>query len=163
MKTATHVAIAIPTASPDTAGARAFLQERLALWALWVFVLSGGFFVVNVIAWPFTGNVSQSLLNRANLCHVAASLAFGLDSLVAKKARLSLTGLRVLEAVALVGGRSPAGSDWGNARHWHVRRGARFGKHGAGTRDRRSEHVNAHLLAECRGHAAAAADGRCGR
>jgi eukaryotic-like serine/threonine-protein kinase len=104
MKTATHVAIAIPSASPDAAGARAFLQERLALWALWVFLLSGGFFVVNVITWPFIGNISQSLLNRANLFHVAASLAFGVDSLLAKKARLSLTGLRVLEAFALVGG-----------------------------------------------------------
>lgn len=104
MKSATHVAIAIPSASPDTAGARAFLQERLALWAMWVFVLSGGFFVVNVLTWPFIGNASQSLLNRANLFHVVASLTFGLDALLAKHVRLSLTGLRVLDAVALVGG-----------------------------------------------------------
>ena len=104
MKTATHVAIAIPSASPDTAGARAFLQERIALWALWVFVLSGGFFVVNVLTWPLIGNAWQSLLNRANLFHVGASLTFALDALIAKRARLSLSGLRVLDAVALIGG-----------------------------------------------------------
>lgn len=104
MKTPTHVAIAMPSASPDMAGARAFLQERLALWAMWVFILSGGFFVVNVLTWPFVGNASQSLLNRANLFHVTASLTFGIDALIAKKARLSLGGLRLLEAFALIGG-----------------------------------------------------------
>jgi serine/threonine-protein kinase len=108
MKTPTHVAIAMPSASPDTAGAREFLQERIALWALWVFVLSGGFFVVNVLTWPFLRSASrtftETMVHRGNLFHVAASLAFAIDWLIARRARLSLAGLRALEAVALIGG-----------------------------------------------------------
>ena len=80
MKTPTHVAIAMPSASPDTAGARQFLQERLALWALWVFVLSGGFFLVNVVTWPFLRSQSrtftETMLHRGNLFHIATSLTF---------------------------------------------------------------------------------------
>ena len=108
MKPPTHVAIAMPSASPDTAGARQFLQERLALWALWVFILSGGFFLVNVVTWPFLRSQSrtftETMLHRGNLFHIATSLTFGLDWLIARHARLSLAGLRVLEAVALIGG-----------------------------------------------------------
>jgi serine/threonine-protein kinase len=108
MKTPTHVAIAMPSASPDTAGAREFLQERLALWALWVFILSGGFFLVNLLTWPFLRGDSRglvdTLLQPGNLFHMAAALAFGVDCLIARHARLSLPGLRVLDAVALIGG-----------------------------------------------------------
>jgi eukaryotic-like serine/threonine-protein kinase len=108
MKTATHVAIAMPSASPDTAGAREFLQDRLALWALWVFILSGGFFLVNLLSWPFLRGESfglvDTLLRPGNLFHVAAALAFGVDWLIARHVRLSVAGLRVLDAVALIGG-----------------------------------------------------------
>ncbi len=31
------------------------LQERISLWALWVAVLSSGFYLVNVIAFPWSG------------------------------------------------------------------------------------------------------------
>jgi hypothetical protein len=108
MKFGSHVAIAIPPASTDTAGARAFLQERIALWAHWVFVLSGGFFLVNVLTWPLLKSGSETFLDTmlqpANLLHVGASLAFGVDWLIARHARLSVTGLRMLDALALVGG-----------------------------------------------------------
>src|SRR5688572_76802 len=108
MKSATHVAIAIPSASSDTAGARAFLQERLALWALWVFILSGGFFLVNVATWPFlrgeSGRLLDTLRQPGNLFHIAASTAFGVDWLIARHARLSVAGLRILDAAALIGG-----------------------------------------------------------
>jgi serine/threonine-protein kinase len=108
MKTATHVAVQIPSASPDTAGSRAFLQERIALWAHWVFILSGGFFVVNLVTWPFLRVGSRSLvdtlLQPGNLFHIAASLAFCVDWLIARHARLSLAALRAFEAFALVGG-----------------------------------------------------------
>jgi hypothetical protein len=103
-----HVAVAMPPASPDTAGAREFLQERIALWSLWVFVLSGGFLVVNVLTWPLvrsaSGSFADTMLHRANLFHLAASLAFAVDWQIARHARPSLRGLRVLDAVALIGG-----------------------------------------------------------
>jgi eukaryotic-like serine/threonine-protein kinase len=108
MKTATHLAIAMPSASPDTAGARAFMQERIALWAHWVFVLSGGFFVINLVTWPFlragSRGLVETLLQPGNVFHICASLAFCIDWLIARHARLSLGALRAFDAFALIGG-----------------------------------------------------------
>ena len=40
-----EVARVLPTGATDVEPARAFLQDRIGLWAFWVFVLSFGFYV----------------------------------------------------------------------------------------------------------------------
>ncbi len=109
MKTASHVAIALPSAPTDTAGARAFLQDRIALWALWVFVLSFGFYAVNMVTWPLLRNpaaaqrtMMQVVTQPGNLFHLSASLTFAVTWLLARHTRLSMAGLRWLDAAALV-------------------------------------------------------------
>jgi serine/threonine-protein kinase len=111
MKSPTHVAIAIPSASPDTADARAFLQDRIALWALWVFLLAFGFFLVNLVTFPLLRNppgasrrLSGVVLEAGNVFHLAASLTFGVAWIIARRARLSLAALRWLDAGTLVVG-----------------------------------------------------------
>jgi serine/threonine-protein kinase len=111
MKAATHVAVAFPPATHDTVAARGFLQDRIALWALWVFLLAFGFYLVNFVTWPLLRNpvgssrsFSQVMLQPGNMFHLAASLSFALTWWVARNAQLSLASLRVLDAVAVTGG-----------------------------------------------------------
>jgi serine/threonine-protein kinase len=111
VKTASHVAIALPSAPTDTAGARAFLQDRIALWALWVFLLSFGFYVVNMVTWPLLRNPAavqrttlDVVLQPGNLFHLSASLTFAVTWAVARYTRLSMTGLRLLDLGALLVG-----------------------------------------------------------
>ena len=39
----------LPTGATDVEPQRAFLQDRLGLWAFWVFILSFGFYVTNMV------------------------------------------------------------------------------------------------------------------
>ena len=108
MRSASHVAIALPTGSTDQADARAFLQDRIGLWALWVFILSAAFFLVNLATFPLIRSASRTvgdvLLHPGNLIHLAASLLFGGVWLITRRVQFSLRGLRVLDVGALVSG-----------------------------------------------------------
>jgi eukaryotic-like serine/threonine-protein kinase len=111
MKSATHVAIAFPPAPTDTVAARAFMQDRIALWARWVFVLAFGFYLVNFFTWPLLRNSPAGsrtyvdvILQPGNLFHLAASLTFAVTWWVARRTQLSHASLRMLDAVAVVGG-----------------------------------------------------------
>ncbi|MGH9350538.1 MAG: serine/threonine-protein kinase [Vicinamibacterales bacterium] len=101
-----HIAIALPAGSTDQADARAFLQDRIRLWGFWVFALSFGFYVTNLVTWPFLRNFpgrtfTGTLLQPGNLLHLAASFCFAAVWLVTRRARLSVPALRALELGAL--------------------------------------------------------------
>ena len=76
-----EVARVVPTGATDIEPQRAFLQDRLGLWARWVFILSFGFYVVNIATAPFVRpsapRVVDFMLQAGNLDHLAASLVFG--------------------------------------------------------------------------------------
>ena len=101
-----EVARVVPTGATDIEPQRAFLQDRLRLWASWVFILSFGFYLVNVATAPFVRpgapQIVDFMLQTGNLDHLAASLVFGGLWLVARRRPLSMTTLRWLDAGALV-------------------------------------------------------------
>jgi serine/threonine-protein kinase len=98
----------VSSASTDVEPARAFLQDRVALWAFWVFVLSLGFYVTNLVTWPFIrgaqDGLSDLVLQPGNLDHLAASLVFGAVWSLTRRARVSMQALRVLDLGTLVVG-----------------------------------------------------------
>lgn len=103
-----NVARVVPLSTADAEPERAFLQDRIRLWAFWVFVLSFGFYLTNLLTYPFVRRASATLagtlLQAGNLDHLAASLTFGGVWLLTRAIRLSLPALRRLEVVtALVG------------------------------------------------------------
>lgn len=101
-----HVAIALPTVGSDYEGTRALLQERIGLWAFWVFILSFGFYVANLATWPFTMplSVAEMLFAPGPMFHLAASLLFGAVAVLARRAHFSYRALRALDAGTLIGG-----------------------------------------------------------
>ena len=98
----------VPTGASDLEPARAFLQDRLGLWAFWVFTLSSGFYVINVFTAPFVRPNAPELidfvLHIANLDHLAASLVYGGVWLLMRRGPLSLGVLRFIDVAALVFG-----------------------------------------------------------
>jgi serine/threonine protein kinase len=102
------VARVVPTGATDEEPARAFLQDRINLWAFWVFVLSFGFYVTNVITWPLVREASDgfadAMLQTSNADHLAASLVFGALWTATYRMRLSIPALRTLELAALIAG-----------------------------------------------------------
>ena len=103
-----YVAIALPTAGSEAEPARAFLQDRIGLWALWVFLLAGGFYVINIVTWPFAGDPGQSivtmLVHPATTLHLAAVLTFGATSVLRRARPLPLATLRIIDLIVLIGG-----------------------------------------------------------
>ena len=103
-----EVARVVPTGATDIEPQRAFLQDRLGLWARWVFTLSFGFYVVNMATAPFVRpgapRIVDFMLHTGNLDHLAASLVFAGLWLLAGHRPLSMTTLRWLDAGALVTG-----------------------------------------------------------
>ena len=102
------VARALPSGTTDVEPARAFLQDRIRLWTFWVFVLSSGFYAVNLLTWPFVRRVSETLadvvLQTGNLDHLAASLVFGGVYVLMRVRRLSLPALRLVDVGTLLVG-----------------------------------------------------------
>jgi serine/threonine-protein kinase len=100
------VARALPSGTTDVEPTRAFLQDRIKLWTFWVFVLSSGFYAVNILTWPFvrrtSGTLADVILNTGNLDHLAASLVFGGIWILMRSVRLSLPVLRAIEVTALL-------------------------------------------------------------
>ena len=97
-----------PPISTDVEPARAFLEDRIGLWAFWVFVLSFGFYLTNIVTAPFVRESSPRLtdlmLETGNLDHLAASLVFGGTWLLTRRVRLTMQALRVLELGTLIVG-----------------------------------------------------------
>jgi eukaryotic-like serine/threonine-protein kinase len=101
-----HVAPVLPTGPTDDEPQRAFLQDRLGLWAFWVFVLSFGFYLTNMATAPFVRpgapRLIDLMLQTGNLDHLAASLLFGGLWLLTRRVPLSIRVLRWLDISALV-------------------------------------------------------------
>jgi serine/threonine protein kinase len=99
------VARAVPSGATDVEPARAFVQDRIKLWAFWVFVLSFGFYLANIATWFFvlrlSSNISGMLLQAGTLDHLAASLVFGGTWVICRRWRLSMEALRRLELLTL--------------------------------------------------------------
>jgi eukaryotic-like serine/threonine-protein kinase len=107
VRSASHIAVALPTGGTDHADARAFLQDRIALWAAWVFILSSAFYLANVVSWPFIAErmtFSHIVSDRGPLLHLAASLTFGVVWFVTRRGRLTVHTLRLVEAGTVIGG-----------------------------------------------------------
>ena len=102
------VALAAASGASDVEDARAFLQDRVSLWAFWVFVLSFGFYVTNVVTAPLVRRTApdfvDTALHAANLDHLAASFLFATLWLLTRQLRFTLNTLRVLELSSLIVG-----------------------------------------------------------
>lgn len=100
------VARVIPTDATDLEPARAFLQDRIGLWTFWVFVLSFGFYIVNLVTAPLIHQESPTLvstiLQAGTLDHLAASLVFGGVWVLTRRTRLAMSTLRGLELATLI-------------------------------------------------------------
>jgi tRNA A-37 threonylcarbamoyl transferase component Bud32 len=94
----------LPSAGTDSGGARSLLRDRTALWAQWVFILSGGFYIANVVSQPLVTTVplSHILFGTGTMLHLAASLWFGVVWLIAARRSLTMSALRTLDLVALI-------------------------------------------------------------
>jgi serine/threonine-protein kinase len=101
-----EVARAATTGATDVEPQRAFLQDRLGLWAFWVFVLSFGFYVTNMVTSPFVRpgapRLVDLMLQTGNLDHLAASLVFGALWVLTRRVPLSMRALRCLDLTVLV-------------------------------------------------------------
>lgn len=102
------VARVLPSGATDVEPARVFLQDRIGLWAFWVFVLSFGFYLVNLITAPFVRSeapqLAALLVEVAMLDHLAASLTFGGVWLLTRRVRMQMTTLRRLDPATLIVG-----------------------------------------------------------
>lgn len=107
MRSASHIAVALPSGGSEHADARAFLQDRIALWAFWVFALSFGFYLTNLVTFPFLRAVpgrklADVMFESGNLLHLAASITFAAVWLVSRRRRFSVAALRAIDIGALV-------------------------------------------------------------
>ncbi len=99
------VARVVPSGATDVEPTRAFLQDRIGLWAFWVFVLSFGFYLTNVVSYPLirrsSVGLANTLLQTGNIDHLVASLVFGSVGVLTRRVRFSLSALRALDLAAL--------------------------------------------------------------
>src|SRR5262245_7383434 len=105
-RTSSHIAVALPSGSVDTDGARGILQERVGLWTKWACLLSSGFYLANIISWPFTmpqgHTVIGMLVLPGPMFHLAASLLLGIVWLVARRVPMSTRTLQLLDFGAML-------------------------------------------------------------
>jgi serine/threonine-protein kinase len=101
-----HVAVALSSAAEDTDGTRAVLQERVGLWTKWSCLLSSGFYLANLLTWPFTmpadHSVSRMVVEAGPVLHFLASLLLGATWFVARHVRLSTRALHILDTATLI-------------------------------------------------------------
>ena len=92
------VPVALGSATSDTEEGRAFFQERLGLYAMWIFILSGGFYLLNtVLAADLRVNLTQH-----SLAHLGATLTLGAVWGTTRAAVLSTPVLRWVDTAALI-------------------------------------------------------------
>src|SRR5262245_60439521 len=102
-----HVPVAVSSRSTDHEETRAFLQRRVGQWAMWVFLLSSSFYVINLLLWASTGDVypvdslPAFLAEPGTLMHAAASLIMGSVWLQTRSRPLTVPTLRILDVGAL--------------------------------------------------------------
>ena len=77
MTTATlaPIPVALGSATTETEEGRAFFQQRLGLFGRWLFILSGGFYLLNVVLSALMA--PAQLLLPSSLAHLAATLLLG--------------------------------------------------------------------------------------
>jgi predicted Ser/Thr protein kinase len=95
--TAHRVPVAL-SASTDTEEGRAFFQERLGLYAGWVFVLSGGFFLLDIALHADL----RALTTAPGLAHLGGTLAMGAVWAITRGAALGGRTLAWLDVGALI-------------------------------------------------------------
>ncbi len=103
-----QVARVLPSGTTDIEPARALLQDRIKLWTFWVFILSSGFYLTNILTWPFvrraSGTFADVLLQAGNLDHLAASLVFGGVFVLTRTVRFSVPVLRAIDVATILVG-----------------------------------------------------------
>ena len=100
-----HVRVAMPSGTVDSEPGRAFIQERLGVFAFWNALLSFGFLVLRVAAEVRLNPAFRPgiLLSASYLCHAAGSAsAFGLWLIARHGPPLPAAWLRRLDAAAAV-------------------------------------------------------------
>ena len=96
-----HVRVAMPSGTVDSEPGRAFIQERLGVFAVWNALLSFGFLVLRVLAEVRLNPAfaPDGLLASSYIFHAAGSAAaFGLWLLVRRRRPFSARSLRWLDA-----------------------------------------------------------------
>ena len=102
------VARVVSSGATDVEPARAFLQDRIRLWAFWVFVLSFGFYLTNIVTWTFVLHLSHAVPWRTDAPVAATSITSPPRSCSAasgccRRWRLSMEALcRILDVTALI-------------------------------------------------------------
>ena len=86
------------SASTDTEEGRAFFQDRLGLYARWVFILSGAFYVLSVVQNPDP----RMLLSPSGLAHLGGTLAMGAVWAASRARRFGSRALGWLDAAGLI-------------------------------------------------------------
>jgi serine/threonine-protein kinase len=100
-----HVRVAMPSGTVDSEPGRAFIQERLGVFAFWNALLSFGFLVLRVVAEVRLNPAFRPgvLLSASYLCHAAGSAsALGLWLIARHGPAMSASSLRRLDAAAAV-------------------------------------------------------------
>ena len=88
--TISPVPVALGSAASDTEERRAFFQERLGLYAMWAFILSGGFYLLNTV---LTADLRVNL-TLYSLAHLGGTMTFGAVWGTTRAAVLSIPALR---------------------------------------------------------------------
>ena len=97
---ASPVPVALGSATSDTEEGRAFFQERLGLYGMWVFILSGSFYLLNT---ALVLRVDPgALLEGYSLAHLGATLTVGAVWGTTRVFALSTPVLRWVDAGALI-------------------------------------------------------------
>ena len=94
------VPVALGSATADTEEGRAFFQERLGLYGMWVFILSGSFYILNLVQLTELA----VLWSPFSLAHLGATLILGAVWATTRMVVFSSEGLRWLDAAALIVG-----------------------------------------------------------
>ena len=98
----------MPSGTTDIEPARALFQERIKLWTFWVFILSSGFYLINLLTWPFVRRASATfadvVLQAGNLAHLAASFVFGGVFVLTGTVRFSVPVLRAIDVATILVG-----------------------------------------------------------
>lgn len=92
---ASRVRVALGSALTDTEEGRAFFQERLALYAGWVFALSGGFYLL-------TAALSGAVATPSLAAHLGGSLSMGAVWAAARSGTRGMPALRAMDAAGLI-------------------------------------------------------------
>ena len=86
------------SASTDTEEGRAFFQDRLGLYARWVFILSGAFYLLGVVQNPDP----RMLLSPSGLAHLGGTLTMAAVWAASRARRFDSRALGWIDAAGLI-------------------------------------------------------------